>query len=113
MATGFLANGTCYETVALARDAYFSGLPVASHFDAVLQLTITETYQQIAGAWMRVTTQSNPWWSGVQASMPAIDPVYPACLAPSEFFNMGVEVGAAIVGVLVVSYGFYAAIKTL
>lgn len=102
MATGFLANGTCFEDLNLARDAYYSSQPVVSHFDPVLNVTFADSFQFLNGVWTRVTTASVPGWTNNYSSFTAIDPPFPVCLAPSECFNMGVEIGWALCSAMTV-----------
>ncbi len=112
MATGSLADGVCYETALEATDAYFSGFPPFT-FNSGTSTSVV-SYLKVATVWnkQQVTT-TNKGVVTVNYTVPVTAPVFPACDSPTEFFNTGVSVGAAIVGVLVIGWAFHALAKAL
>lgn len=114
MATGLLVNSACYETSQDAINAYFSGLPVATFQDAVNPaLHHLVKFEQVGGAWMRSQYDSTPQGDTLVASVAAVPPAFPACLAPSEMYVSGLEFGAAVCSLLVIPFAFRAARKVL
>lgn len=114
MALGSLANGVCYENVAAATDAYFSGLPPVSAYDPVALILTTTDFHSVLGVWFQrqITVDA----LGVQLinfDVPAVLPAFPLCVAPSEYFNDGVIIGGAIVAVMFIGWAFVAMVKAL
>lgn len=102
MATGSLDGGICFETVDLATDAYFSGLPVQSTLSASGVLLTTEHVKDVAGNWnlKQVSTDA----VGVQSVVYQVvvsPPPFPACYSPLESFEDGLVVGWSVVAVMV------------
>lgn len=113
MATGLLANGVCYESLTDATDAYFSSIPVASVINA-LGVTVQNAYIKYPLGWgVRQTSTSPLGVVTVDYNQYATVPVFPPCVAPSEFFYAGVEMGGWLVGTLVIGWAFTAFVKSL
>lgn len=114
MATGFLVSSMCYESLATATDVYFSSQPVVSFPDPVNPLVHQIVkFELVNGVWMRSVYGSAPWGDTLWSSTVAIPPVLPPCLSPSEWYFSGVEFGAAICALLVISFGFRAIKRVL
>lgn len=114
MSTGFLFNSSCYENAVLAQDAYFSSQPVLSRFDSVAGYYITLSYQFVNGVWMKVSTASGAGWSNpYSAPVVAVSPLFPSCLAPSEYFKNGVDFGWQLCAVLALAWGVMACSRLL
>ncbi|MDD5299925.1 MAG: hypothetical protein PHD65_05450 [Gallionella sp.] len=96
-------SGVCYETVALAQDAYFSGLPVQSSLTASGVLLTTQHVKDANSVWniKQVSTDT----VGVQTVVYQVvvsPPSFPACYSPFESFSDGVTIGWAVAAMLVV-----------
>ena len=108
MATGLLSVGVCHESLADAVDAYFSSMPVALSVDSVGN-TVQASYVYFSPSWYLQNS--------VSGSSPvltlAVPPQFVACGAPSEFFASGAAYGAALVGVMLLAWGFTAIAKVL
>lgn len=102
MATGSLADGVCYESVGLATDAYFSGLPVQSVLSASGVLLTTQHVKDVAGDWnlKQVATDAVGVQSVVYQVVVSPSP-FPACYSPAESFSDGMLIGWAVVAVMV------------
>ena len=111
MQTGALSNGQCFESTAEAIDNYFSSRPPFSYTSGAF--TFTSVYENQAGVWNNniYATSAGSSASWLNSSVVAPLPVFPLCDAPSAFFYSGVQIGAAIVGVMVIGWGFSAAWK--
>lgn len=107
MATGLLANGVCFDASAQAIDAYFSSIPVSVFPDPLnAQVHQVVKYELINGVWMRSVYGSAPWGDTLWASTVAVPPVFPPCDSPSDMFQTGLVVGSAMVGTLMLAWGF-------
>lgn len=103
MATGSLAGGICYETAALATDAYFSGLPASSALFPSGVLLSTQYLKDVSGLWniRQVSTDSLGVQTIVYQSVVS-PPLFSACYSPSESFADGVTIGWAVSAMLVI-----------
>lgn len=101
MATGSLVGGVCFETLSLAADDYFSGLPTNSVLSASGVLLSTSHYKDVSGDWMQKQVSTDVL--GVQSVVYQVvvsPPPFPACYSPAESFADGVDIGWAIACVL-------------
>jgi hypothetical protein len=111
MATGSLSGGQCFDTNIEAIDGYFSSLSPFQYYDSNLKKSISITYQPVsgvAGTWQKSTQTGN-----AIVLTPAVPPPFPLCNAPSEFFAQGLQIGSAIVAVLVLGWGIGACASVL
>jgi len=100
MATGFLAEGVCFETLQDATDSHFSGIPVATIVTATS--TLQNSYFKAGTVWGYQQKSISP--TGVITpvfSITAPVPAFPACFAPSEQYNDGLSFGFLIVSLMV------------
>lgn len=103
MATGSLTGGECYETVALATDVYFSGLPASSSLSASGVLLSTHYLKDSNGLWniKQISTDSLGVQTFVYQAVVS-PPPFPLCYSPSESFTDGVNIGWAVAAVMVI-----------
>lgn len=114
MATGSLVGDVCFETVILATDTYFSGLPVQSTLSVSGVLLTTEHVKDVAGNWNLKQVSTDV--VGVQSvvyEVVVFPPPFPACYSASESFTDGMLIGWAIVAVMVLVLFVSAAKKLL
>lgn len=102
MATGSLVGGVCYDTLSLATDAYFSGLPVLSVLSANGVVLTTSHFKDVAGDWnvKQVSTDA----VGVQSIVYQVvefAPPFSSCYSPSESFADGIDIGWIIAAMCV------------
>lgn len=113
MATGSLVGDVCYETVILATDGYFSGLPVQSVLSASGVLLTTEHFKDVAGNWnLKQVSMDALGVQSVIYQVAVSPPPFPACYSASESFNDGMMIGWAVVGVMVLVV-FVVAVKKM
>lgn len=110
--TGFLSNGTCFETAYQATDDMYSRLsqPAYSYIDSSGAITRSLYYRYVSGVWTSYSA-----YAGVLSTSPAPypSPNLSSCLAPSESFNNGLAYGAAFVSVMLIAFGFVACSRAL
>lgn len=108
VATGSLSAGVCYETVAEAVNAYFSAIPVALSVQPAGKI-YEVSYIFLAPSWYQQFS--------VTGSAPVLTlapvPVFPACMAPSEFFQSGQAFALSLLTIVIVGWAFSAATKAL
>lgn len=114
MATGSLVNSVCYDSVALANDAYFSAYPAETYQDPTNSLVHQVVkFEQISSVWMRSVYGNAPWGNSLWSQTVATPPTFPLCISPSESFTNGVNFGWSVALVMVFAWGFSVAAKVL
>lgn len=108
-ATGSLSGGVCFETAQEASDSYYSTKSPVSWIDPS-GVSNVRLIQPSGAGFADVLVQN-----GVVVSSTPITVVQPlpSCQAPSEYYSNGMQWGAALVGLLGLSFGVRASIKAL
>lgn len=112
MATGQLVDNVCYETAAEATNAYFSSQPVANFVGTAASYQSVE-FVLVGTVWNRALYTNTPTKKTLVSKTVAVPPVFPACSSPNEMFNSGLTFGAALVGTMMLAWGFVQVKKVL
>lgn len=98
--TGFLSNGTCFETAQEASDNFYSLYVPLTWVDPVTG-TNTKYYLPLVDGFHLIWLQNGSVISNNLASLKSL----PSCLAPSESFQDGINVGWLVGLVIVIAFG--------
>lgn len=102
MATGYLKNGLCYDSLSTATDAYYSAF-VPSVVSGATSYTLQ--YNNVSGVWKAMQYSINA--TGVytlRSTSNAPSLTFPTCDTTQQFFD-GLTIGWLIAGAMALAWG--------